>query len=445
MFNFDPSRDANRSSNIFQHTNYRKRKARTKLVKEEAARSEHHETLEQHGIAKEYSEELVREQLARNIAFLGEDGVNNIRKSSVVIVGAGGVGSWAATMLVRSGVGKLRIIDFDQVTLSSLNRHACATLADVGTPKVNCVANFLRRVAPWVSIEPVVALWNKDETKLLEGATYVVDCIDNIDTKVDLLEYCAKTGIKVISSMGAGCKGDPTRVLLADISATIEDPLSKATRRRLKLKGITTGIPVVFSSEKPGKDKAKLLELDESEMEKGEVNELAVLQDFRVRILPVLGPLPAIFGLTLATHIITDLGGYMAVYDPIQGGYNLAGKQRTKLYDSMMQSFNGQAARMDWPEQHNVPIDLNDVGFLLEEVWHGKSITGQTNRLQLTVWDPKGPRTLHNMVPVNKEQQRLHEREILKGGKSLEDVYPREVIDLVNQRFELHRWYENFR
>jgi tRNA A37 threonylcarbamoyladenosine dehydratase len=414
-------------------------------VKKEAANSVHHQTLEKHGITKEYSDELVHEQLARNIAFLGPEGVDRIRKSTIVVVGAGGVGSWAATMLVRSGVGKLRIIDFDQVTLSSLNRHACATLGDVGTPKVHCVAEFLTKVAPWVEIEPIIALWDKDKTNLLDGATYVVDAIDNIDTKVDLLEYCVRAGIKVISSMGAGCKGDPTRIRLADLSMTIEDPLSRATRRRLKLRGVSTGIPVVFSAEKPGKDKAKLLELEDSEVEKGEVSELAVLQDFRVRILPVLGPLPAIFGLTLATHIIIDLGGYESVYDPIQGGYNVAGKQRTKLYDSMMQSLVGQCARMKWPEARNVTIDLNDVEFLIEEVWRGKSITGQTNRLLLTVWDPKGPVKLCNLVPVNKEQQTHHEREILKGGKSLEEVYPSEVISLVRKRFELQRWYENFR
>lgn len=117
-------------------------------------------------------------------------------------------------MLVRSGVGKIRLIDFDQVTLSSLNRHAVATLADVGTPKVFALRKHLEQVAPWVDIEVRNELWNKEKgDALLTGEpTIVIDCIDNMETKVDLLHYCHSRGIQVISSMGAGCKSDPTRV-----------------------------------------------------------------------------------------------------------------------------------------------------------------------------------------------------------------------------------------
>ncbi|ANB14909.1 Tcd2p [Sugiyamaella lignohabitans] len=392
-----------------------------------------------------HDEDLIQEQLARNIAFLGEKGASKVRNSHIVIVGVGGVGSWVATMLVRSGVGKVTLIDFDQVTLSSLNRHATATLADVGTPKVHSVAKFLNSVAPWVEITPIVALWTKDSTHLLDGASFVVDCIDNIDTKVDLLEYCYKNEIPVISSMGAGCKADPTRIRVADLSMSIEDPLSRSTRRRLRLRGITTGIPVVFSAEKPGKDKAKLLELDEEEFQKGKVDELSVLQDFRVRILPVLGPLPAIFGLTIATHLLTFIGDYTSVYDPVLGGYSLAGKQRTKFYDSAMQSLIGQAARMGWKETRDVPVDLNDIGYLIDEVFCGKTITGQCNRICLTTWDPSKPMKIGNIVPVSKEQQNLHEKEIIKGNKSLEEVYSPDTLDHVRRRLDLGLWYDRFR
>lgn len=123
-----------------------------------------------------YAEELVREQLARNYAFLREDGVSRVRTASVVVVGCGGVGSWAAVMLARSGVAKLRLVDFDYVTLSSLNRHATAALADVGTPKVQCVARALRAIAPFVQVEPRVELWrgDADGAELLRGADWVV-------------------------------------------------------------------------------------------------------------------------------------------------------------------------------------------------------------------------------------------------------------------------------
>jgi hypothetical protein len=124
----------------------------------------------------EYAEELVREQLARNYAFLCEDGVSRVRAASVVIVGCGGVGSWAAVMLARSGIAKLRLVDFDYVTLSSLNRHATAALADVGTPKVLCVARALRDIAPFVLVDPRVELWRGDEdgAELLRGADWVI-------------------------------------------------------------------------------------------------------------------------------------------------------------------------------------------------------------------------------------------------------------------------------
>ncbi|CAN6613370.1 tRNA threonylcarbamoyladenosine dehydratase 2 [Trichomonascus vanleenenianus] len=396
----------------------------------------------------EYSQELIDEQLARNRAFLGDNGLGKIRDSFIIVVGAGGVGSWAATMLVRSGVKKIRIIDFDQVTLSSLNRHACATTADVGTPKVECIANFLRKVAPFVEIEPVIALWHKETSaELLEGnPTYIVDAIDNIDTKIDLLEYCYVNKLPVISAMGAGCKADPTRVQIADISMSIEDPLSRSVRRRLKLRGITSGIPVVFSTEKPGKDKAKLLDLDHSEFEKGQVEELSILQDFRVRILPVLGPLPAIFGLTVATHLINELGEYNPVFDILQGGYSLAGKSRSKLYESALQSLVGQAARMDWPESRKVPITTNDAGYIIEEVFRGKSpISGEGNRLVLSYWDPNMPLRIGNILPMTKDQQAYHETHIFKNKESLESAYSADVLKVVNERFKEDEWYQKMR
>lgn len=124
-----------------------------------------------------HSEELIREQLSRNYAFLGEDGMARIRDSFVVVVGLGGVGSWSSSMLVRSGVSRIRLIDFDQVTLSSLNRHATAQLKDVGTPKVESVKKYLEGVAPWCQIEACNELWNPgtDGDRLLSGEPdYVV-------------------------------------------------------------------------------------------------------------------------------------------------------------------------------------------------------------------------------------------------------------------------------
>lgn len=137
----------------------------------------------------------------------------------------------------------------------------------------------------------------------------ISDAIDNITTKVDLLKYCHDNGIKVLfsvsylftcvrcvfndyrtqvfSSMGAGAKCDPTRIQMSDISYTMYDPLARSVRRRLRLQGVSSGIPVVYSTEVPGD--VKLLPLPEEEFQKGDVKELGVFDDFRVRILPVLG------------------------------------------------------------------------------------------------------------------------------------------------------------
>ncbi len=386
-----------------------------------------------------YDETLITEQLARNYAFFGEEGMKSIREKFVIVVGAGGVGSWTVTMLVRSGIRKIRVIDFDQVTLSSLNRHAVADLSDVGTPKVQTLKNHLSKVAPWCEIEPVIELLQLKGIETLLGGNpdYVVDCIDNIDTKVDLLYYCHQNNIPVISSMGASCKSDPTRINVGDISVSIEDGLSRAVRRRLKLKGITTGIPVVFSSEKPGPDKAKLLPLPDEEYEKGNVQELGVLQDFRVRILPVLGTMPGMFGLTIATHILTTMAGYPTEY--------IEGKKRIKIWDSILQSLAGQKARLG-EKSHKLPIDLNDVCYLVEEVFRGKSpISKQSTRLSLTKWRPDAGISLQNLVVVTKDEQKIHEQLVLKEGKPLHEVYSQDILDLVEKRFREEREYSKWR
>lgn len=124
--------------------------------------------------------------------------------------------------------------------------------------------------------------------------------------------------------MGAGTKSDPTRIQISDISYTVYDPLARSVRRRLRLKGISSGIPVVYSTESPGD--VKLLPLSEEEFKKGNVKELGAIDNFRVRIVPVLGPLPSIFGLNVAAYVLCELAG-KPIVNP------LAIKGRKKLYE----------------------------------------------------------------------------------------------------------------
>lgn len=200
-----------------------------------------------------YDESLVREQLSRNYSFLGDEAMKTLRESFVVVVGLGGVGSHVALSLIRSGVGHVRLIDFDQVSLSSLNRHAVATLQDVGRPKAIVCQEHFASIAPWVRIQAWVEIFNESEAGRLFSPfrvgtssgesteippTYVIDCIDNLNTKVGLLAYCHEHKIKVFASMGAGAKCDPTRICIGDLTMSEEDPLAKSVRRRLRERGI---------------------------------------------------------------------------------------------------------------------------------------------------------------------------------------------------------------
>lgn len=386
-----------------------------------------------------HSEELVREQLARNYAFFSPEGMAKVRGQRVVVVGAGGVGSWVVTMLVRSGVGAVRIIDFDQVLLSSLNRHAVATLADVGTPKVECLRAHMAQIAPWVHVEALNALWTLDKLHLLTEfePTIVVDCIDNIDSKVDLLAFCHTHKLTVFSSGGAACKLDPTRLNVADISKTEEDPLLRAVRVRLTKRGIVNGILVVFSAEKPDPRKAKLLPLSQEDLDQGDVDQLAPLQRFRVRILPVMGTMPGMFGLALATHILTTVSGYPVEY--------AEGKNRVKLYDGILQSLAGQELRLGHLEQR-VPLSLRDVPYIVEEVFRGKSVVSNfATKLTLSRWDPAKALSFQNIVVLTRDEQKAHEKRVLLGGEALHEVYPAEVLERANRRFSQERHYSQYR
>ena len=385
----------------------------------------------------------------------------------MVIIGLGGVGSHCASALARSGVSRIRLVDFDQVTLSSLNRHAVATLADVGVPKVICVRKRLEAVVPWVQWECFNEIWREEQIDRLlcpwdkgrgQKPDYVVDAIDNIDSKVALLKCCHQHNIRVVSSMGAGCKGDPTKVSVGDISASFEDPLSRVTRRKLRAAGISEGIPVVYSTEKPGPGKAQLLPLPEEEFIKGQVNELSVLPDFRARILPVLGTMPAAFGYTVANFVVMEITGY-----PHEIG---ASKNRDKMYENILSTLQGQEERLAWSTKADarglkLPITKDDIGYLVEEVYRGRSVvSGVPTRLTLVRWKvpEKGFRPdedwegqkyarldLSELVCMTKEEALVHEKLVLMGGRAVEGLYTPEVIQLVERRQQEEAHYDRYR
>ncbi|ROT35398.1 ubiquitin-protein ligase molybdopterin-converting factor [Sodiomyces alkalinus F11] len=440
-------------------------------VDKEDARNE---ALARRAQAGDFDDELILEQLARNRVFLKDEGLEKLRKSFVIVVGCGGVGSHCTAALARSGVSKIRLIDFDQVTLSSLNRHAAATLADVGMPKVQCLYRRLIAVTPWVKFDlrlqkfegdvadDVLSPWTEDG----QPPDFVVDAIDNIDTKVALLKYCHDRKIPVISSMGAGAKSDPTRIMIGDIGTSTDDGLSRATRRRLKLQGVTSGIPVVYSNEKAGEGKAELLPLPEDEFQKGKVGDLGVLPNFRVRILPVLGTMPAVFGYTVANYIILSITGY-----PLDNSVN---KNRDKMYDGILglvqaseerlvRYSEGTSADLDVARGLRLPLTPGDVAFLVEELYKGRSaITGVPTRLSLVRWrKPEGTPLIRigegleeqkssnvrlgDLVCMTKDEASRHEKTILMGVGRIEDLYDEQTISKVEERIKEAQESERYR
>ncbi|KAK8132678.1 hypothetical protein PG999_000851 [Apiospora kogelbergensis] len=424
------------------------------------------EALARRAQAGDYDDELILEQLARN------RGLDKLRNSFVIVIGCGGVGSHATATLSRSGVSKIRLVDFDQVTLSSLNRHAVATLADVGIPKVQCLYRRLIAITPWTKFDlRQEKFWDQAADRLLEPweengqkPDYVIDAIDNIDTKVALLKYCHDHQIPVISAMGAGCKSDPTRITVGDIGTSTDDRLSRATRRRLKLLGVTSGIPTVFSTEKTGDGKAELLPLPENELQKGAVGDLGVMPDFRVRILPVLGTMPAVFGYTVANHVILSITGYPLDYLPARG--------REKMHDGMLAALQSTEEKLVRYEAGGdptvavglkIPINIGDVAFLTEEVFRGRSaITGLTNRLHLIRWRKPESSTmikigegetlqkssnvkLGDLVCMTKDEALQHEKEVLKAGKKPEELYDAATIERVEAMLKDATAHEQYR
>ncbi|KAI8809252.1 hypothetical protein BJ742DRAFT_242339 [Cladochytrium replicatum] len=367
-------------------------------------------------------ESLIREQLARNYAFLGEEGVNKVRKSFVIVIGLGGVGSHAAHMLLRSGVEHLRLIDFDQVTLSSLNRHAVARQVDVGTPKAHCLARHFREIAPHSRIEAVVEMFNEQtaDNLLADNPTYVLDCIDNVDTKVHLIKYCFDNKIPVISSTGSGAKADASRIQIADISDTQEDPLARTTRRKLRALGIEKGVTVVYSTEKP--NGVGLLPLEDTKVDNAD--EYATLPNFRARILPVLGTIPALFGNAMASYVITELAGYPVTPLVVQG--------RDATYARIHRDLSNREGTVFKSSPH-LTVSIKDVGYIIEEMWNGRSaLSGVFDRCTLTRWDIRKPAGFGNLICLTKEEAKLHHE---YDPDKLAEVYTPVFVKFVEQKF----------
>lgn len=192
--------------------------------------------------------------------LVGDQAMTQLFRTHVMVLGLGGVGSWAAESLMRSGVGKITIVDFDEVCITNANRQLHALQGVVGKKKAEVMAERLRKINPQATVQALPLFYNaetSDEILKNHRPDYIVDAIDNMTAKCHLLATCKKDGIKVITSAGSAAKLDPSKIRIVDLAETKVDPMAAQVRKIMRQQydfpeaGTEFGIPCVFSEEPP--------------------------------------------------------------------------------------------------------------------------------------------------------------------------------------------------
>ncbi len=223
-----------------------------------------------------------------------------MKNSTVAVLGIGGVGSFAAEALARSGVGRLVLVDKDDVDITNVNRQVIALLSTVGKPKVDLMKERIKDINPECEVIALKMFYTEEtyEQFFDYGLDFVVDASDTISYKIHLMKECLNRGIPMISSMGAANKMDPTRFQIADIFKTHTDPIAKVIRTRLRKEGIRKGVPVVFSDESPiviREDVRKTVGKDDAEIRKAKMPPSS--NAF----------VPSVAGLIMASYVVKEL------------------------------------------------------------------------------------------------------------------------------------------
>ncbi len=231
----------------------------------------------------------------RMALLLSNEQMKALKNARVLIVGLGGVGSFAAETLARAGVGNLTLVDGDRVDTTNINRQLPALHSTVGKYKTEVMKERLMDINPELNIQIInrfLAPGEFDEL-LKEPFDYVIDAIDSVSPKIDLIVAAKKHRKKIISAMGAGGKTDPSKILVRDISKTREDFLARTIRKRLKKHGISKGVKCVFSTEL--QDKTSLEYTDNTHYKKSYYGTISYM--------------PALFGMFAAAEVIRTLAG----------------------------------------------------------------------------------------------------------------------------------------
>ncbi len=229
---------------------------------------------------------------SRTEILIGAEGVEKLRRSTVMIIGLGGVGGHAAEAIVRAGAGHIIIADYDIVAPSNLNRQILSLSSVIGRKKTDVAAERFREINPEIKISAHSEQLTPDNINIIfpeaEDRLYAIDAIDEIDAKIALIIELKKRGIPFVSSMGAGSRLNPSLVKVDDISRTEHCPLARVIRKKLRLAGIEKGVRCVYSTE-------NLNRFAEPEAEGGRRKQGSI------------SFMPGIFGLTAAGMIINDI------------------------------------------------------------------------------------------------------------------------------------------
>ncbi len=246
---------------------------------------------------------MVKDIFLRNLMFYGKEGFERLQRASVAIVGLGGVGSYAAEALVRAGIGKLRIIDCDNIKATDVNRQLLALSTNLDTPKVEAGRTRLLAINPDLCLDVRREFFHFDTADALitQDLDYVVDAIDSLSPKAALIRHCTERDIRIISALGASSRTDPFAIRITTLSQTIRCPLARALRRYLRAKKVIADPPVLYSQEPP----VRAHTLEDSPQASESTG--AYARGRKRRALPSISTLPGIIGLMAANYVIFEL------------------------------------------------------------------------------------------------------------------------------------------
>ena len=234
------------------------------------------------------------EWLQRTELLVKEEGIERLQSANILIVGLGGVGSFAAEFLVRSGIGNLTIVDGDTVDITNINRQLPALNSTIGKNKTDVVAERILDINPKINLKKINEFLEPERMEELltqEKFDYVLDCIDSLSPKLALIITCKRKKIRLVSVMGAGGKTDPSKVMVRDISKTNNCFLAKQIRKKLKKEQIHKGFRCVFSTEIQNENSLKMTDGS----------------NYKKSFYGTISYMPAIFGLYAAAEVIRFL------------------------------------------------------------------------------------------------------------------------------------------